>query len=233
MGAVPGGGVLTAASGAWFDVHALRGSPRTAAVRRVTHPAVVLGSTQPATDVHAGRAAAGGVEVVRRRSGGGAVLVGPDDPVWVDVWLPRGDPLWSDDVVAAAGWVGEWWAGWLGGLGVRGLAVHRGASSGGPWARRICFAGVGPGEVTAAGRKVVGVAQWRCREGALFHTCAYRRWRPGPLADLLAVPAADRAVLAGHLGRAAVGVEELVGGVPPPDGLLASLPTGGAWSVIA
>lgn len=230
MGAVPGGGLLTDPAAAWFDVDALRGSPRTVVVRQAPRPALVLGSTQPLADVHAAGAEAAGVEVVRRRSGGGAVLVGPDDPVWLDVWLPRGDRLWSDDVVAAATWVGEWWAGWLGGLGARRLAVHRRGSGGGPWARRACFAGVGPGEVTAAGRKVVGVAQWRCRDGALFHTCAYRRWRPRPLVELLAAPAAERAALASHLERAVVGMEDLVAGPASLDGLLASLPAGGTWS---
>lgn len=202
-------------------------------VRRVPRPALVLGSTQPAADADAGRAAAAGVEVVRRRSGGGAVLVGPHDPVWLDVWLPRGDPLWSDDVVVAATWVGEWWAAWLRGHGARGLAVHRGGSTGGPLARRVCFAGVGPGEVTAGGRKVVGVAQWRCREGALFHACAYRRWRARPLVDLLAVPAAGRAAVADRLEGAATGIEVLCGGTPAVDGLVAALPAGGAWTVRA
>ena len=75
------------------------------------------------------------------------------------------------------------------------------------------------------------MAQWRCREGALFHTCAYRRWRPRAVVDLLALPAADRAALADHLARAAAGTEELVGGVASLDGLLASLPPGGAWSL--
>ena len=37
-------------------------------------PAVVLGSTQPEATVDAGAAAAAGLDVVRRRSGGGAVL---------------------------------------------------------------------------------------------------------------------------------------------------------------
>jgi lipoate-protein ligase A len=202
-------------------------------VRHVTHPALVLGSTQPVADVDAGRARAAGVAVVRRRSGGGAVLVGPDDPVWLDIWLPRGDPLWSEDVVAAATWVGRWWAAWLGGQGARDLAVHAGGSSGGPWARRVCFAGLGPGEVTAGGRKVVGVAQWRCREGALFHACAYRRWRPGPLADLLAVPPADRTAIADHLERAAAGNAAPGAGGPALDGLLAALPPGGTWAVRA
>ena len=102
MGAVPGGRLLNgAAPSPWFDVESFRSSAdRTVVVRRAGHAALVLGSTQPGTSVDSARAARAGIEVVRRRSGGGAVLVGPGDPVWIDVWLPRGDPLWHDDVGA-------------------------------------------------------------------------------------------------------------------------------------
>ena len=74
-------------------------------------PALVLGSTQRVDDVDAEAAAALGVEVVRRRSGGGAVLLEPDDVAWIDVIVPRGDPLWSDDVAVAAEWLGQAWVG--------------------------------------------------------------------------------------------------------------------------
>jgi len=47
-------------------------SQRTLAVCRVTGPAVVLGSTQAESLVDLRRAGARGIEVVRRRSGGGA-----------------------------------------------------------------------------------------------------------------------------------------------------------------
>ena len=39
------------------------------------------------------------MDVVRRRSGGGAVLVGAGEQVWVEVWIPRDDALWDDDVI--------------------------------------------------------------------------------------------------------------------------------------
>ena len=81
---------------------------------RPTGPAVVLGSTQR-TDGRRRRApTAAGLDVVRRRSGGGAVLVAPDDPVWIDVWVPAGDPLWTADVTRAFAWLGTAWAGALG-----------------------------------------------------------------------------------------------------------------------
>ena len=53
----------------------------------------------------------------------------------------------------------------------------------------VCFAGRGPGEVFLGARKVVGLTQWRAREGALFSSCAYLRWDPAPLLELMYVDA--------------------------------------------
>jgi lipoate---protein ligase len=172
-----------------------------------------LGSTQDAGIVDAQRCRTGGVGIVRRRSGGGAVLMGADDPLWVDVWVPRDDPLWSDDAIAAVGWVGAWWRDALarpGGAraGSRGepLSVHAGPAVAGPGSELCCFAGLGPGEVRRGRRKVVGVAQWRCRTGALFHCAAYERWQPAALVSLLDLGDARRTELQTRWASAASGV---------------------------
>ncbi len=102
-----------------------------------------------------------GVDVVRRRSGGGAVLVGAGEQVWVEVWIPRDDPLWDDDVIRSSWWLGETWKRALEELGAPGLLVHRRRSTGRDWSDLVCFAGIGPGEVMAGTAKVVGVAQRR------------------------------------------------------------------------
>ena len=54
----------------------------------VDRPALVLGSTQRAEVVDERACADAGVEVVRRRSGGGAVLLEPGAVVWFDVVVP-------------------------------------------------------------------------------------------------------------------------------------------------
>ena len=46
--------------------------------------------------------AAAGVELVRRRSGGGAVYLAPGEQLWIDAWVPRDDALWEVDVAVAA-----------------------------------------------------------------------------------------------------------------------------------
>ena len=151
-----------------------------------TGPALVLGSAQPETHVQPGVE----IEVVRRRSGGGAVLVVPGDVLWVDVIVPAGDPLWDDDVGHASHWLGDVWAAALAELGVE-ASVHRGAMVRSPWSDAVCFAGLGPGEVTVAGRKVVGLSQRRTRTAARFQCAALGRWDAAALADLLVEVPAD------------------------------------------
>ena len=152
----------------------------------MARPTVVLGSTQPEDVVDWARARAIGVEVTRRRSGGGAVLVVPGELLWADVFVAGGDPLWDPDVGRSFHWLGEAWAGALGDLGVT-AEWHAGPFLPSPWSRLVCFAGLGPGEVTVEGRKVVGVSQRRTREGSLFSCAALLAWAPARLLDVLAL----------------------------------------------
>jgi lipoate-protein ligase A len=152
-------------------------------------PAVVLGSAQPALDVDAAAAAADGIDVARRASGGGAVLLVPGHHLWVDVFVPRGDPLWRDDVAEAMYWVGDLWALALGGLGTA-AAAHRGPILRTEWSSCVCFSGIGPGEVLdAEGRKVVGVSQRRTRAGARFQCVVHADLDAVLLDRLVHVPA--------------------------------------------
>jgi lipoate-protein ligase A len=169
--------------------------------------ALVLGSAQSDSLVDEAACAGAGVDVVRRHSGGGAVLVGPGELLWVDLLLPAGDPLWSDDVGEAFLWVGEAWSGALRDLGLV-TNVHRGGLERSRWSSLVCFAGLGPGELTdPAGRKVVGLSQRRTRDGARFQCAALQRWDPRSLVDLLALEAAERDEAAADLASVATGLE--------------------------
>lgn len=148
----------------------------------VAAPALVLGSTQPPV------AAASGLEVARRRSGGGAVLVRPGSPRWVDVLVPRADPLWDDDVGRAFGWLGRVWLEALHAVGVDGAQVHEGRLVRTRWSEAVCFAGLGPGEVSVGGRKVVGISQRRRREAALLQCAALLDWDARAIVDGLGLP---------------------------------------------
>lgn len=167
-------------------------------VLEATEPAVVLGSTQPDSVLVPGTPA------VRRRSGGGAVLVEPGGLVWVDVFVPAGDPLWEADVGRAFAWLGRVWAAALGAGAAR---AHAGPLITTPWSRLVCFAGLGPGEVTVAGAKVVGMAQRRTRAGALFQCAALLEWRPERLLGRLALTDDERRRATADLAGVARGVD--------------------------
>jgi lipoate-protein ligase A len=193
-----------------FDVEQFRTETRRVAIARdVDGPTLVLGSTQPAELIDGPAVRERSVDVARRRGGGGAVYLGPGEQLWLDAWIPRDDPLWVVDVSAAAEWVGAWWMHALGDVGPRGLDVHRGRSVPGDLGDLVCFAGRGPGEVFQGDRKVVGLSQWRAREGALFSSCAYLEWHPEPLLALVDVGDDERPELARRLAPIAAGLAEL------------------------
>lgn len=142
-------------------------------IHHVDRPALVLGSTQRAPLLDNDSAERAGIEVCQRRSGGGLVYVDPENSLWIDVIVPRGHPLWSDDVGLAFDWVGQTWAEALTAAEIGGpTRVHRGRLMHPDWGRVICFAGLGPGEVVVGGRKVVGLSQRRTREAARFQGLA-------------------------------------------------------------
>ena len=178
---------------------------RSIVVYDVTRPTLVLGSSQSDDAVDWERVRELGVDVVHRRSGGSAVLVEPGAAVWIDVTIPAGDRWWDHDVGRAFHWLGAAWSEVLiaGGVLAR---WHDGAMQRTPWSPWVCFAGLGPGEVTVGGRKVVGLSQRRTREGALFQCSAALRWEPERLLDLLALGDADRARAAGEIANLATGL---------------------------
>jgi lipoate-protein ligase A len=151
----------------------------------IEKPTLVLGSGQ--NRAVAQRAEQMGLEIVKRRSGGAAVLLQAEDVLWVDVLLPQEDSLWLNDVGRATWWLGEVWAQTLKDLGLD-AEVHRQAMRPSEWSGEICFAGLGPGEVTVGGHKVVGVSQRRTRQGARFQCAALLAWQPQVLVEAFCLP---------------------------------------------
>ena len=183
-----------------------RPAGRTVSLLAVTAPAVVLGSTQPDDVIDRTRTEAAGLAVARRRSGGGTVLVRPGELLWADVFVPAGDPLWTDDVGRAFRWLGPVWMSALHALGVD-ARWHDGPLQETRWSRLVCFAGVGPGEVLVGERKVVGISQRRTRAGARFHCAALRAWDAHALLAVLALPDDERAAAATELPTIAQGID--------------------------
>lgn len=184
---------------------------RTVWIAAADSPALVLGSTQPLETAIADP----GMDVVRRRSGGGAVLVEPGAQLWLDVVLPAADGLHDDDVGRSFAWLGEVWREALADVGVP-ATVHDGPLVASRWSKLICFAGLGPGELTDAdGRKLVGISQRRTRAWSRFQcSVPLVPWDPAPIVALLAMSPdeASKAVadLTGTVAHVPVDHEQLL-----------------------
>jgi lipoate-protein ligase A len=154
----------------------------------VDAPALIIGSTQSQDDIDETAAASMGLDVVRRRSGGGAVYVHPTDSVWIDVTIPKSDALWIDDVTQSMLWLGDAF--------VKALSpwvdarVHRDAFDAGDNGRSVCFASTSPGEVFVGTQKLVGISQRRGRDGARMQCILYRVWNPAVWTPALSSPTA-------------------------------------------
>lgn len=180
----------------------------TVRVLTVRAPTIVLGSSQSANLIDEERCRSSGVDVVRRRSGGGAVWL-DEDMVWVDVFVPAGDSRWDADVGRSMWWIGETWAVALQNVGVSGARVHRGALMRTAWSPLVCFAGLGAGEVCVGAGKTVGISQRRTRAGALMQCGLLRRWNPDALVDSLAhLDDGQRGELRSAVATAGVGVAD-------------------------
>jgi lipoate-protein ligase A len=175
-----------------------------------TDAAVVLGSAQRLSTLELGEVARRGLGVVRRRSGGGAVVVEPEASSWFDVWLPAADALFEHDVSRSAHWLGEVVVEALDLLGVAAQRVRAGdvdrSSEGSRWAPLVCFASSSAGEVLVEGRKAVGVSQRRTRAGARFQVVILHRFDPGATASLCALDPTEQQRLAAHLSRSVTAV---------------------------
>lgn len=179
---------VVALSGRAADLHARDPFPCdriTVIEYRVTRPAVILGSRQQDSLVDRARCEQLGLDVVRRRSGGGAVFLHPDEALWIDIVVPRGTLAVGDDVRESMLWAGTKWR-----LAIENAlsapakggrtetvhadySVHNGAMIETPWSDLVCFAGIGPGEVLQDGLKCVGLSQRRTREGLRIQGLAY------------------------------------------------------------
>ena len=160
------------------------GDERSATFFQVRSPTLELGSSQRDQSIDADAAARRGIDVARRRSGGGGVLLWPREHVWLDLEIPASDALWSDDIGRATWWVGELWRAALAPFTPL-ATVHIGPLQRTRWSDDICFAGVGPGEVLVGNAKLVGVSQRRTRLAARFQTMVHLRWRPDVVAALV------------------------------------------------
>lgn len=133
--------------------------------------AVIMGCSQRPDEGQLRRAENAGLPLIRRRSGGGAVLAGP----WmlsVTVFIPPEHPLAKQNIIEIFSWLEQIWIDTLVACGVPCKVVDQAMIEQSKtisqqqdlkWA---CYASLSHGEIVSHdGRKLVGLAQIRKRKG--------------------------------------------------------------------
>lgn len=170
-------------------------------------PCLSLGRSQPLSDVDLAACAAGGVDVVRRPSGGRAIL--HTDELTYSVALPASDPRAGSGVIDGYRRLSE---GLLAGLERLGAAAtqaeHRSELAG---LSAVCFETPSQYEITVAGLKLVGSAQWRARGGVLQHGTLPLHGDLGRIVAYLALDEAARGQEHACLCARATTLQQVVG----------------------
>jgi lipoate-protein ligase A len=127
-------------------------------------PCLSLGYAQPAGDVDFGRLAGLGWDIVRRLTGGRAILHA--DELTYSVAVPASDPRVAGDIVASYRRLS---AGLMAGLDRLGASVRADPAASGARGFKgpVCFEVPSDYEITARGRKLIGSAQTRREGGAV------------------------------------------------------------------
>lgn len=168
-------------------------------------PTVSLGYGQPLDGrVDLGAAAAMGIGVVRRPTGGSAILhEGPDRELTYSVTAMAEDFPGADDLLATYQWIGRALEAGLNALGAA-VAMVSVQPSDPRSMPAFCFARTGSYELEANGLKVVGSAQRRQGAGFLQHGAVMLAAEPARLARVFPGardPLAGMTTLEAVLGR--------------------------------
>lgn len=161
-------------------------------------PCLSLGYGQKASDVDFARTASLGWDVVRRPTGGRAILHA--DELTYSLVLPADDDLAAGTVIDSYRRISAALVAGLSGLGLQPGADRRTESSGkiGP----VCFETPSHYEITVNGRKLVGSAQLRRHGGILQHGCLPLSGDLTRICDTLAYPDESTRAAAKNVVRA-------------------------------
>ena len=179
-------------------------------------PWISLGTSQSARDLDATALAVRGWGVLRRSSGGTAVL--HKEQLGYAVILPASHPLWEGDLASSYRRLAEPLALGFARLGARTEPAPPAlkaefAAEAPPIAARVCFSALGPYELLDChGRKIIGNSQVRRRASALQHGTIQVSGSQCEIADVLAnATATDRCHLRSYLSTHVGSVEEAAG----------------------
>ncbi len=186
---------------------------------RWSPPCLSLGFSQPYSAAYAAFCTAHGVDVVRRPTGGRAVLHHIELTYAVAAPLARGP--FSEDLQAAYEAICRALVAGLHRLGVAaGISPTPDGGHISPVQAIPCFVGPAAGEVVAEGRKLVGSAMRRVGGSILQHGSILEGW-DGPLQAGCLGLSDDSS-----LRRAVVTLADLLGSPPDPDSLAEALAAG-------
>jgi len=190
---------------------------------RWSPPALSLGFSQPFEAADAAFSAAHGVDVVRRPTGGRAVLHHLE--LTYAVVAALGEGPFTHDLQAAYQAICRALVAGLGALGIP--AEVSGRPSGDlvkPTQAIPCFVGPAAGEVVARGRKLVGSAMRRVGSSILQHGSILEGWDGALQAGCLGLPDDS------GLRPAVVTLADLLGSSPAPEALAGAVAEGFAAS---
>ena len=117
------------------------------------------------------------INLTVRQSGGGSVLVSPDDMLWVDIFIPKESKFWIADIAKASIWIGRIWHDALERLGIE-CSLFDESFSRSEASDLICFIGRAPGELFIDNRKILGISQRRSKFGTRFQCALIINWKP-------------------------------------------------------
>lgn len=158
-------------------------APPTVRFYRWDPPCLSLGRRQSVEEVDLARCRADGVEVVRRPTGGRAILHA--DELTYSVVFPEADPRAAGGVLETFRRFVEAFARALRALGVPEVAIAPRLESAARGDGFVCFEVPTDYELTAGGRKIMGSAQWRHRGVVLQHGSLPLAGDPGAIAAYL------------------------------------------------
>ena len=186
-------------------------------------PCLSLGRSQELAEADLAACRATGVDVVRRPTGGRSIL--HTDELTYSVSLLQTDPRAKGGIVEGYRRLSE---GLLAGLHSLGVDAIQAAGRGIPDAENtaVCFESPADYEITVAGRKLIGSAQWRARGGVLQHGTLPLCGDLARIVDYLAFSDSERHAQRSRLHRKALTLEEAIDAVLPFDRVAQALSEG-------
>ncbi|MBN1136798.1 MAG: lipoate--protein ligase family protein [Anaerolineae bacterium] len=175
-------------------------------------PCLSLGRNQPVTDADLPVCRAAGIDLVRRPTGGRAIL--HTDELTYSVTLTASDPRAAGSVVEGYRRLSEGLLAGLRRLGVEAIQA-RGQRKPASGLTAICFDTPSDYEITAGGRKLVGSAQWRSRGRVLQHGTLPLHGDITRVVSYLSMPDGERETQRRALGASALTLEEALGHTLP------------------